>query len=86
MRVFRGANVSSLLDIADFDLETSYPFSVGRDYLVFAEWRSLGEARRRELVPVGYAQGVYRQVDDQTASNSPNGSVDLDELPSLLQS
>jgi len=82
-RVFRG-DVGSLLDVADFDTSTAYPFEVGRDYLVFAEWRALGSEQRRELTPVGYYQGVYQRVDERTAVNTINGSVDLDSLPGLL--
>lgn len=77
--------IGSIIDVADFDADSAFPFEVGRRYLVFAEWRFLGSDKRRELTPVGYYQGIYPQIDDATAANAINGSVDLSRLPTMLQ-
>ena len=76
---FRGPKAAKI-DVSVLDLPEFAVFEVGKDYLVFAEWRELGTSHRRGLAPSGYYQGVYALRSDNEAANEDNGSVSFDEL------
>lgn len=79
-RVLRGKKVDQI-DLTDPVIsEAAFPAEVDKRYLVFAEWRELGEARIRRLVPSGYWQGVYEVGSDGRASNAANGAVSIDAI------
>jgi hypothetical protein len=80
----RGARAAKI-DVSVLDVPEFAVFEVGHSYLVFAEWRDLGTARRRALVPAGYFQGVFMKETDDRWINQDNGVVTLKDLRARTQ-
>ncbi|HLA14553.1 MAG TPA: hypothetical protein VJZ25_05965 [Gemmatimonadaceae bacterium] len=86
-KMLRGDDASAIdlmiLDIShDFD-----KFILGSKYVVFAEWRELGESRTPGLVPTGYYQGSFKFANENAdvAENPVNGTLDVRELEKKLK-
>lgn len=76
-----GATIDiSLLDIE----EVSYPFEVGREYLVFGWETTLGSSRTPATVPLGYGQGVFVR-DGGSATNEINGRIEIETVARLMK-
>lgn len=76
-----------LVDITEFDsvsLSSPYDYASGERFLVFAEHRRLGTAPTPVLVPVGYVQGIFPMIGEETARNEINGEITLGELERRL--
>ncbi|MFN8221961.1 MAG: hypothetical protein U0R50_01785 [Gaiellales bacterium] len=84
IRTLRG-DVPLVLDITQFDVEESFPFEIGKPYVIFAEPRELGSKGVSALVPYGYYQGIYVQQNDNTVSNDLNGSIEITKLEARLK-
>jgi hypothetical protein len=80
--VFRGPRVDtfdvSVVDAADLD-----PFSVGKQYVVFAEPRTFGTEQASRLAPVGYFQGSFLRGADparpDVAANERGDTVSVSD-------
>jgi hypothetical protein len=84
-RALRGTDAEmidvSLLDIPD----ASYPFEIGKQYLVFARQTELGTTRTSAIIPDGYAQGVFALGAGGTATNPINGTVRIGDVEERLR-
>jgi hypothetical protein len=83
-RKFRGVSGDTVA-ITMLNVEgNDYPFTIGDSYLMFGENVHLGRYRIAATIPLGYVQGIYRLLDQDTAFNEFNGKVDLTTLAHSL--